>query len=40
MINTEEFTWRLKSEVVQANALKFPVVNGLSLSRDVNVPGE
>lgn len=39
LINEEYFTWRLKSENVQAHALKFPVVNGLSLSRDVTIPG-
>lgn len=39
MINAEEFTWRLKSEQVRADPLRFPVVNGLSLSRDVTVPG-
>jgi hypothetical protein len=40
MITSAGFTWRLKSEQVQAHALKFPVVNGLSLSRDLWVAGK
>lgn len=39
LITAERFKWRLKSEDVTAEALKFPVVNGLALNRDVEVMG-
>ncbi|KAF8314052.1 hypothetical protein DL93DRAFT_2167525 [Clavulina sp. PMI_390] len=39
LITQDEFTWRLKTESIRVNALKFPVVRGLSMNTDVKVPG-
>jgi hypothetical protein len=39
MINDQQFTWRLKSNSLKAQALKFPQATGLSFSKDVTIKG-
>lgn len=39
MITRQNFTWRLTSNNVQANALKFPAAKGLHFNKDVVLNG-
>ena len=39
MITQPSFTWRLKSEQLRVNALKFPVAKGLHFDKQVTLNG-
>lgn len=39
MITQPNFTWRLTSDNLRVNALKFPVATGLSFSKDTTLNG-